>query len=272
MEEVPMPGPAARPPAARGRGHRPPVGEPVLDKAFRLLESFSDDEPALTLTRLSKAAGLPLSTTSRLAQSLVRLGALERGADGAYTIGLRLLERAALAPRGHGLRRTALPFMEDLHRATSQHVLLGVRDGGEVVLTERLSAPHAGKVDYRVGGRLPLHLTGIGLVLLAHAPAEFRDAYLRVPLTDDQGRPLAARMLRRRLDGVLTAGVAHLRRVLPEPAWSVAAPIRQGGEVVAALSVVAADGSLNPRGIEPAVVAIAHAVSRELSAGARREA
>jgi DNA-binding IclR family transcriptional regulator len=250
--------------APRRRGHRPRVGEPVLDKVFRVLESFSDEEPSLTLTRLSNAAGLPLSTTLRLAKSLVRLGALERNDDGEYMVGLRLLECATLAPRGQGLRGIALPHLAELHRLTRQHVLLGVRDGDRVVLTERLSAPDAGKVDYRVGGRLPLHTTGIGLVLLAHSPDEFRAGYLGRALVDEQGRPVVTRTLRDELGEVLAAGVAHNRRTRPEPAWSLAAPVRRAGQVVAALSVVAAEGSLNPRAVEPAVVAAARAVSREL--------
>ena len=65
-------------------------------------------------------------------------------------------------------RAAALPFMEDLHRVTGQHILLAVRDGHEAVLVERLSARDAAAVKYRVGGRLPLTETGIGIALLAH--------------------------------------------------------------------------------------------------------
>ena len=54
------------------------------------------------------------------------------------------------------------------NQATGQHVLLAVRDGREAVPAERLSAHGAGRVRYRVGGRMPLHCTGVGLVLLAH--------------------------------------------------------------------------------------------------------
>ncbi|MFE6887996.1 IclR family transcriptional regulator [Streptomyces sp. NPDC057694] len=250
--------------ARKPRGRRPPVGEPLLDKAFRILETFSDNGPSLTLTQLSAATGIPISTAFRISQNLVRHGALEQADSGEYAIGLRLLELATLAPRGHGLRHTALPFMEDLHRATGQHVLLGVRDGDAVVLTERLSATKAAEVDYRVGGRMPLHATGIGLVLLAHSPTALCEAYLRRELEDDTGQPVSSKVLRERLGEIRVSGVAHNRRTQPAPAWSVAAPVMHRGRVVAALSVVAADGSADARGVEPAVVAIARGVSREL--------
>ena len=135
------------------RGRRPAHGEPVLDRAFRILTAFGPDR-SLSLSALSVRAALPKPTALRLARKLTELGALERTETGEYVVGLRLLEVASLAPRGHGLRATALPYMEDLHIATGQHVLLAVRDGSEAILIERLSARGAGRVMYRVGGRL----------------------------------------------------------------------------------------------------------------------
>ncbi|MFT4219565.1 MAG: IclR family transcriptional regulator [Microbacterium sp.] len=246
------------------RGGRPAVGEPLLDRAFRLISTFSEERPSMSLTQLSEASQIPLSTTLRLAQHLSRLGMLERDAEGKFRIGLRLFERATLAPRGHGIRATALAFMEDLHRATRQHVLLCVQDGDEAVLIERLSTPNAGKVDYRVGGRLPLHGTGVGLALLAHANPHFVDSYLAQP-REFEGRPVDVGELRHRLRRIRDTGVARNARVTPEPAVSVASPLRQRGTVVAALSVVGADGSLDSISVEPAVVAIARAISRQLT-------
>jgi DNA-binding IclR family transcriptional regulator len=253
------------------RGGRPPTGEPVLDRAFRLLDAFTSEDPNLTLTRLSERAGIPLSSTLRLAQHLARLGALERQSDGSFSIGLRMLEYAALAPRGHGLRAIALPYMEDLHRATQQHVQLAVRDNDEGVIVERLSAPGAGRVLYYVGGRVPLHGTGLGLILLAHARPEFQESYLQRELfLEPEHTPLTASTLRSQLQSVRAHGVAHMTRTVPEPAASVGAPIfDHSGGCVAALSVVGADGSLDTRMLEPAVVAIARAISRDLGRAGR---
>ncbi|MFB7601099.1 IclR family transcriptional regulator C-terminal domain-containing protein [Streptomyces sp. NPDC056160] len=46
---------------------------------------------------------------------------------------------------------------------------------GEALLVERLSARDATPVRYRVGGRLPLASTGVGLVLLAFAPGAVQE-------------------------------------------------------------------------------------------------
>ncbi len=241
-------------------------GEPVLDRAFRILTAFGPDR-SLSLSALSDLAALPKPTALRLARKLTELGALERTPDGEYVIGLRLLEVASLAPRGHGLRATALPYMADLHHATGQHVLLAVRDGGAAVLVERLSARGAGRVMYRVGGRLPLHSTGVGLVLLAHAPAALQDQILGQDLTlRPENLARTPRELRAQLAGVRHDGVAIVARGWPEPVISVAAPVRGWqGDVVAALSVVTRTDQAGPAVLRPAVVAVARAVSRALA-------
>lgn len=253
------------------RGGRPASGEPLLDRAFRLLDAFTDEDTQLTLTKLSERTGIPLSSTLRLAQHLCRLGALERQGDATFTMGLRMLEYAALAPRGHGLRSIALPYMEDLHRATRQHVQLAVRENDVGVIVERLSAPGAGKVLYHVGGRVPLHGTGLGLVLLAHSRAEFQQSYLKRELfLEPEHTRLANSQLWAQLQQVRTRGTAYMTRMIPEPATSVAAPIfDRSGACAAAISILGADGTLDTRMLEPAVVAIARAISRDLKRSGR---
>ena len=257
---------------SRARGGRPAQGEPVLDRAFRMLGSFGPAHRSLSLTSLSLRAGLPKPTALRIARKLVAWGALERTGDGRYVIGLRLLEVASLAPRGHGLRAAALPYLEDLHQATGQHVLLAVRDGQQAVLVERLSAHGAGRVLYRVGGRMPLHSTGVGLILLAHAPAPVQDEALAGDLMlEPEHILLSGRELRAQLAAIRRDGVAVASRRHPEPMTSVACPITdQRHGIVAALSVVTRSERLDPAAVRPAVVAVARAVSRAVSTSTER--
>ena len=149
-------------PGTRARGKRPPQGEPVVDRAFALLAAFDAGHRRLTLRELSRRSGIPVSSALRLAGRLLGWGALERDEEGRYSIGLRLLEVAALAPRGHGLRQVALPFMSDLAAVTKQHVQLAVREGLEVTLVERFSSHSAVPVLYRVGARCRCTARGWG--------------------------------------------------------------------------------------------------------------
>jgi DNA-binding IclR family transcriptional regulator len=165
------------------RGKRPKQGEPVIDRALSLLAVFSDRRRTLTLSELARHAGMPAPTALRLIARLVAWGALERLEDGRYVVGVRLWEVASLSPRGHGVREIALPYLEDLFEVTRHHVLLAVRDNSQAVLIERLSSKDATEVAYRVGGRVPLRTTAVGLVLLAGADQ---------PIIDAQGAVVAA--------------------------------------------------------------------------------
>jgi DNA-binding IclR family transcriptional regulator len=261
---------AAAAPDARVRGHRPPQGDPVIDRALSLLAAFDAGHRSLTLGDLSRRSGIPTSSALRLANRLVAWGALERGEDGRFTIGLRLWEVASLAPRGQALKQVAMPYMGDLEEVTRQHVLLAVRDGFDALLVERLSSHQAMPVLYRVGGRLPLHSTGVGLVLLAYADADVQDEMLARPLVHEPEKvAVSPAALRRTLAEIRRDGMVTFRRRAPQPLVSVAAPVFGAADViVAALSVVVPQEHTEPRLLGPAVRTAARSISRGL--GARR--
>ncbi|MBO3682079.1 IclR family transcriptional regulator [Streptomyces sp. NEAU-YJ-81] len=261
MTQAASPGGPAPP-----RGRRPAQGDAVIDRAFALLGAFEPTRQVLSLADLTHLTGMPRSTTLRLARKLVGAGALERREDGRYAIGLRLLEIASLAPRGHGLRAVAMPFMEDLFHITRRHVLLAVRDGDEALLVERLSAHDADPVLYRVGGRMPLHSTGVGLVLLAGAPPAVQERILGSLPTDPAGREVPdTAELRRVLSDVRRGGFATVTLSVPWPRTSVAAPILGPDRTVcAALSVVLPLEAADHKTMTPAVRTCARAISREL--------
>jgi DNA-binding IclR family transcriptional regulator len=270
MAITPDPAAGDAPGQGRVRGRRPPQGDPVVDRAFALLAAFDAGHRSLSLGELSRRSGIPTSSTLRLAGRLMAWGALERGTDGRFTVGLRLWEVASLAPRGQGLKQVALPFMGDLEEVTRQHVLLAVREGTEALLVERLSAHQAMNVLYRVGGRLPLHSTGVGLVLLAFAESGFQESILAQPLVHlPENVPVSPAALRRTLAEIRREGLATFRRRAPQPLVSVAAPIFGADDkVVAALSVVVPQENAEPRLLGPAVRTAARSISRGL--GARR--
>ncbi|MCO7193917.1 MULTISPECIES: IclR family transcriptional regulator [Pseudonocardia] len=238
-------------------------GEPVLARAVRILSVFEPGRAELGVAEIARASGLHVATASRLVGQLVEQGLLTRTGSGRLRIGMRLWELGQRASPTLTLRAAALPFLGDLHAVVGHHVQLGVLDGDEVIFLERLSAPGAVVNLTRIAGRLPLHVSSSGLVLLAHAPPEQQERVLAAPLerrtpatvTDpDRLRVLLARVRR---DGhVVTEGHVH-----PD-ATGVAVPVRgRDGAVVAALSTVQPhDG--RARTLVPALRAAAHGIAR----------
>lgn len=236
-------------------------------KLLALLDAFTRDRQALTLSELARAVGVPLSTAHRLVAELTAWGGLERDDAGRYRVGLRLWELGALAPRALGLREAALPFMEDLYEVTHENVQLAVRDGDELVFVERFAARGAVAVLTQVGGRFALPPTGVGLVLLAHAPADVQERVLAGPLRRHTPHTVVdPAQLRRVLAQVRQDGHAVSDRQVTDDAVSVAAPVWQGGQVVAALSIVVRGGSASVvRPFTPGVMAAARGIGRSLA-------
>jgi DNA-binding IclR family transcriptional regulator len=252
----------------RGR----PVGAtgPVVSRALQLLDTFSAERPELTLSEIARRAEMPLPTAHRLLHELCVWGAVERGEDGLYRVGLRLWELASLAPRGHGLRERSLPFLEDLSQITRENVQLAVREGTEVLYIERIAGSGAVPLVTRAGSRFALTATGVGLVLLAHAPAEVQDKVLSSPIERYTSKTVTDPVqLRRMLADVRVKGFAISDRQISMDTLSVAAPIQSpNGKVIAALSLGVRYCSARPYALAPLVRTSARAIAHALNSPA----
>ncbi|TXS33579.1 IclR family transcriptional regulator, partial [Streptomyces sp. ms191] len=151
-------------------------------KVLEVLAAFDREHPSQTLSEIAQRTGLALSTTHRVVAELAGWGALERGEDGSWHVGLRLWEIASGCPRTQILRDVALPFMQDLYEATHENVQLAVREGAELVFVERIAGHRSVELVTEVGSRFPIGSTGMGRVLLAHAPPDIQEEVLASPL------------------------------------------------------------------------------------------
>ena len=240
----------------------------VTSRVLDLLGAFDPEHRRLTLSALARRAGLPLATAHRLVAELQRWGALERLAGGDYVIGRRLWDLGLLAPVQAGLRQAASPFLHDLYGATLATVHLAVRDGTEVLYVDRLSGHVSVPVVSQVGSRLPMHATGVGKVLLAHAGEDVQAEVLGrltqvTAYTITQPARLLDQLRRVRADGYATTG-----EEMSLGACSVAVPVRgAGGEVVAALGIVVPDLRRDRARLVSALQVAARGIGRTLASG-----
>jgi DNA-binding IclR family transcriptional regulator len=238
-----------------------------LDRAAAILGAFDATHRELSLAALVARSGLPRSTTHRTADRMIRLGWLDKPQD-RYRIGNRLFEIASLAPIRLELREAALPFLQDLHSATKTTVQLGVLDGAQILVVEKITGHRPMPMLSQVGGIIPAHCSALGRAILAYSDTATIDAVLGAGLTPRTPR-------------TLTNPVAVLRELtaIPPRGWAidreegnigvscVAAPIFGPlGEVAAALSVTGPTALVRADRIGPAVRLAAAAASRAYSA------
>lgn len=226
---------------------------------MRILETFSAARTAQSASEIGRRAGLPSSTAHRMVEDLTRAGLLDRNEDNEVRLGLRLWELALRGSTVLRLRQAALPQMEEIQSRIREHTQLAVLEQDEALFLERLSHPDAGANITLVAGRLPLHASSSGLVLLAHAAPEIRERVLARPLervapgtTIDPGR------LARELRSIRRQGYVVAPGTVQAVSTGIAVPIRDAGLVTAALSVVL------PRDADPgpALAALQQAVPR----------
>jgi DNA-binding IclR family transcriptional regulator len=239
----------------------------VFSRVLILLESFDQEHSSLTIAELTQRSGLPAPTVYRVVRELLETGLLERGEDREVRIGVRLWELASLAPRALGLRVAAMPFMEDLQSTVRQHTVLSVLEGQESVVVEKLSSREAVPTYHRLGGRLPLHATTGGLILLAHADRKLQDAILTSPLrVHTPDTPTDPAVLRRILAGVREHGYVVCRGYISPLAMGVGVPVWSAhGRVVAALSVAIPISEGYPMAYLSALMVASRGISRALS-------
>lgn len=218
-------------------------GASVTSRALALLGAFDEEHRRLTLTELAARAGLPVPTAHRLVAELVEWGALARTSDATYVVGRRIWDLGLLAPVQTGLRQLASPFLHDLYGATLATVHLAVPDGVEVLYVDRLAGHASVPVVSRIGSRLPMHCTGVGKVLLAHAAPEVQAQVLAHLTRVTRYTVTQPGLLTRQLARVLRDDYATTVEEMSLGACSVAVPIRRTTadgrqDVVAALGLV----------------------------------
>lgn len=146
--------------------------EGVFERAFELLECFTADEPILSAAEIAHRSGLALSSVHRILTKLLAAGFVEKVRPQRYAIGIRLWRFGELSPVLLDLREAALPHMLRLYEATGENIQLAVLDGetprtSRVLYIARAVGVSSSRTLTRIGGRFPLHTTGVGKALLA---------------------------------------------------------------------------------------------------------
>ena len=236
----------------------------MTERIVRVLETFTTDRTTQTATEIARRAELPSSTAHRLVGELIGSGILERDDENRVRLGMRLWELALRGSSALRLRQAALPHMERVQAQIREHTQLAVLENGEALFLERLSDPEAGANITRVAGRLPLHASSSGLVLHAYADPELRDRVLAAPLRAVSSETVTdAEALRALLASIRRRGHVVAPGSIESVSTGVAVPVRDHGEVVAALSVVLPRETASAAAVE-SLLAAASAIEADL--------
>lgn len=246
-------------------------GRSLIERVAVILEAFTSCDDALSASEVARRTGIPMPSTHRIVNDMVRTGMLDRDEQLGLRIGMRMWEVAARSTRILGLRETALPFMEDLFAVVKAPTLLSVLDRGDVVNLETLAPRRAMATNItQPGTRLPALVSSPGLVLIAFSAPEARDDLLETAkVTRFTPHTVVDRAeLRRHVEEARRAGFAVVHRWISPVSTGVAVPVVvEHGRAVAALSVTVPFDAGVPSDLLPALLTTARGISRALREG-----
>jgi IclR family transcriptional regulator, KDG regulon repressor len=210
----------------------------AVQTALHLLETVAEHE-GFGMSELAARAGLTHNQTHRLLATLEGSGYVSREADRSYHLGPKIALLGRSEGRYRELLRAAAQPMDALSALSGESILLAVRSGFERLVIDRRVGMHSLRVDWDIGSRLPLHVGGLGVALLAFAPPGIfedllkreRHAFTAKTLTKESA-------LRAELERVREAGLRVSVDDYAIGEFSVAAPVLNGQrEAIAAVNI-----------------------------------
>jgi DNA-binding IclR family transcriptional regulator len=238
----------------------------VLGKVVTVLFAFRAEDHGVTLAELGRRTGLPKGTLHRVVTDLVDVRLLDR-AEGRYRLSGQVFQLGMRASVERGLLEVATPFMEDLYERTHETVHLGTLDGDGVLYLAKIGGHRQATAPSRIGGRMPLHCTGIGKALLAFSPPELFAGVVAAGLERRTPHTVTAPgLLHRQLERVRETGVAFEHEESAVGIVCVAAPVLDADDrPLAAISVTGPAIRFRPDAAATAVRAAASGVAAVLA-------
>ncbi|WP_439498283.1 IclR family transcriptional regulator [Bosea sp. (in: a-proteobacteria)] len=148
-------------------------GSQAIRRAFQVLRSVAEADRGRRLADLASDLGLPVPTTHRILQALMREGMVEQVPGGrSYRLGNGFVQIAD-ASRRTSLQERLGPVLRATAESLGCSVFLSVRLGAEMLCIERATGRQPIQiVPYDVGERRPLGIGAAGIALLAQEPAQ----------------------------------------------------------------------------------------------------
>jgi DNA-binding IclR family transcriptional regulator len=234
-----------------------------------VLDALDSAGQPVAFADLAARVELPRSSLHNICTSLASVGIIERGQDGRWQIGLRVVELARSRLKGLNIVN-AFHYVARSIPSPWETVVLSVRHGSDVTYLSIIHGDHPVAVRYEIGMRLPAAFTASGKAILATLPdAKVREVIGQVARSDVvAGAPKPVEALLRELHEIRQRGFSVDDEETARGMICAGAAVRAGDESEAvgavAFSSVKAGSDLNDMGAR--IQRLAASVSAQLGA------
>lgn len=148
-----------------------------LERGLQIIQAFSQEHQALTVTEAAKLTGLSRPSARRILLTLEHLGFVESN-NGVYSLTARTLSLGYAYLASNNTWGIAHPFMREFVEKTGESCSISILDGTDILYVARVSVKRIMSINLDVGSRLPAYATSMGHVLLASLPEPELDEFL----------------------------------------------------------------------------------------------
>ena len=223
----------------------------TVEKAIDVLFHLHSESGARGVTAISRALGLPKSSTHRLLSALSRRALLEKDDRGRYRPGVGLLALGLGALDREPVAAAARPVLEAEADSLDETVFLVAARAGRIVVLDKAEGAGFLRAAPRVGAAVPVHATAVGKLYLAFGegaiaiPRGALERYAEATLTDAASLKVeVARAAERGYAENIDEWIPGLS-VVAAPVFAAAS----GGRMLAALAVAAPTTRMRSLGV-----------------------
>jgi IclR family pca regulon transcriptional regulator len=242
----------------------------TLERGLQVIQVFSRERPALTLSEVAQLAGITRASARRILLTLQMLGHMR--SDGrVFSPTPRLLSLGWSYLSSLRFTDTAVLFLEELSEKVNEACSAATLDLPDAVYVARVPTRRLVSINLDVGSRVPAIHSSLGRVLLSTLSPDEVAAFVR-------GQPLKLYTEYTLVDhdAIITEverareqGWAHIDQELEIGLRSIAAPIRRAdGQVIAAVNVSAVSARVSVENMLtqmlPHLLQSAEAISRAI--------
>ena len=212
-----------------------------LTRALSILKHLASSSDGMSLTELSEAAQLPPSTTHRLLTTLEAERFVRPDSQGGlWRVGVAAFFVGSSFARSRDTLTLVRPYLRRLMEMTGETANLFVESDAEAVCIGQIESRHAMRALTGIGGRVQMHTSAAGKVMLAHMDPARRDLLLKqIELSRITDKSIVdSRILLASLEKVRGQGFAIDDEEHALGLRCVSAPIfNEFGDAIAAMSV-----------------------------------
>jgi DNA-binding IclR family transcriptional regulator len=242
-----------------------------LEKALQTIELLNQHPQGLRLLELSQKLGFPKSSIHHTLSTFLPYNYVIQDPDTKrYFIGFKFLSIGKAFLDNIDVRKISTKYLRELFEECNEPVHLYILRGGQIICIDKLETPGRLSLVTYIGFSTDPHAAAAGKVLLCELPSDkIAEIYNKRKL-HKYGKKTITRLsqLMKELEEVRKQGYAIDDEEYYEGVRCVAAPVRAGGQIVAAISITGSTITMSMELIQQVlkhrVMATAERISSEL--------